>query len=236
MENTAISLIHEEIEKCSLRIDELELQIIQAEVEGHDAKALSLRGLQTALIYDRVELRKHLGQQDVKPLGVEIEKAVMSAFEKFEAKKEGSTIAFSTVSKSKVRSYLNSINIAVLEGEPLFPVENSLVSFQPFQWLDAEEKDTPRAISHLERELKKFGVTFGRSNYKMYDVHNDHSLLTFKDDKTGSLSGGTDLIIAPFGLAMESVIFYSCVAFEFKTKKWWTKKAWRVLSAKPLWS
>jgi hypothetical protein len=38
------------------------------------------------------------------------------------------------------------------------------------------------------------------------------------------LSGGTDLIIAPFGIAIESVIQNSCVAFEFKTKEAVDKK------------
>ena len=140
------------------------------------------------------------------------------AIKEVQAEKESSTIAFSRVSKGRVRIYLESINTHILEGEPLIAVENNLVSFQPFQWLDAEEKDTPRAISHLEQELKKFGVTFGRGNYKMYDVHSDHTLLDLKDDKTGSLSGGTDLIIAPFGISMETLILNSCVAFEFKTE------------------
>eukprot|EP00597_Dinobryon_sp_UTEXLB2267_P000745 CAMPEP_0170072634 /NCGR_PEP_ID=MMETSP0019_2-20121128/10237_1 /TAXON_ID=98059 /ORGANISM="Dinobryon sp., Strain UTEXLB2267" /LENGTH=182 /DNA_ID=CAMNT_0010281731 /DNA_START=223 /DNA_END=767 /DNA_ORIENTATION=+ len=106
--------------------------------------------------------------------------------------------------------------MAILVEDPPNAVENN-VSFEPFQWLDTEEIDTPRAISHLEQELKKFGVLFGRNNYKMYDVHKIDTLLSFQDEKSGSLSGGTDLIIAPYGIAMESVINLSCVAFEFKT-------------------
>jgi hypothetical protein len=123
-----------------------------------------------------------------------------------------------------MKSFFKSINIIILE-EQLDAVENNLVSFQPFQWMDAEDRDTPRAISHLEQELKKFGVKFGRGNYKMYDVHSDHTLLSLDDEKMGTpLSGGTDLIIAPFGIAMESVIQNSCVAFEFKTKEAVDKK------------
>mmetsp|Transcript_33944 Transcript_33944/g.49304 ORF Transcript_33944/g.49304 Transcript_33944/m.49304 type:complete len:298 (-) Transcript_33944:160-1053(-) len=130
--------------------------------------------------------------------------------------KESNTIAFSTVSKNTIRSYLAFIKMAILVEDPPNAVENN-VSFEPFQWLDTEEIDTPRAISHLEQELKKFGVLFGRNNYKMYDVHKIDTLLSFQDEKSGSLSGGTDLIIAPYGIAMESVINLSCVAFEFKT-------------------
>mmetsp|Transcript_19695 Transcript_19695/g.27054 ORF Transcript_19695/g.27054 Transcript_19695/m.27054 type:complete len:298 (+) Transcript_19695:127-1020(+) len=130
--------------------------------------------------------------------------------------KESNTIAFSTVSKNTIRSYLAFIKMAILVEDPPNAVENN-VSFEPFQWLDTEEIDTPRAISHLEQELKKFGVLFGRNNYKMFDVHKYDTLLSFEDEKSGSVSGGTDLLIAPYGIAIESVRKLSCVAFEFKT-------------------
>jgi len=137
-----------------------------------------------------------------------------------EAKEEKkSTIAFSSVSEDVISSYLASIDILVLVGDPPNAVENNDVSFEPFQWLDTEEIDTPRAISHLEQELKKFGVIFGRNNYKMFDVHKYDTLLSFEDEKSGSVSGGTDLLIAPYGIAIESVRKLSCVAFEFKTKE-----------------
>jgi len=56
-------------------------------------------------------------------------------------------------------------------------------------------------------------------NYQMYDVHSKHGILSVRDDKSGSLSGGTDLIIAPYGLDIQSSPRLSCVAFEFKTEE-----------------
>jgi len=149
----------------------------------------------------------------------EMKEDMMEVLAIFESKKESQTINFSSVSEGRVSAYLHSIQMNILEAEPLDAVEHSINSFQPFQWQDIEEKDTPRAINHLEQELQKFGVVFGRGNYQMYDVHSKHTFLNVRDDKTGSLSGGTDLIIAPFGMALRSVIRNSCVAFEFKTKE-----------------
>ena len=45
------------------RINELQIEISIAIQNGNDDEALSLRGLQAALIYERVELQKLLGQQ-----------------------------------------------------------------------------------------------------------------------------------------------------------------------------
>jgi hypothetical protein len=79
--------------------------------------------------------------------------------------------------------------------------------------------DAPRAISHLQQQLQKVGVAFGRDNYQMYDVHSKHGILSVRDEKSGSLSGGTDLIIAPYGLDILSSPRQSCVAFEFKSEE-----------------
>jgi hypothetical protein len=62
----------------------------------------------------------------------ELKEVVKIALKEVEAEKECSTIAFSMVSNSKVKSFLKSINIIILE-EQLDAVENNLVSFQPFQ-------------------------------------------------------------------------------------------------------
>jgi len=52
-----------EIEKLTLRIDKLQAEIDKAKQNGNDEEARSLRGLQTALVNDRVEVRKLLIQQ-----------------------------------------------------------------------------------------------------------------------------------------------------------------------------
>jgi hypothetical protein len=85
--------------------------------------------------------------------------------------------------------------MAVLIADPL-PISSENAQFLPFEWQQQEELDTPRAMQPLKTELKKFGVVFGnnRGLFKLYDVHNSHNLLNLQDEKTGKLSGGTDLI------------------------------------------
>ena len=141
------------------------------------------------------------------------------AIKETEDEKERGTLSFSTVSESKVIKYLEFIDVIMLAADPLDPVENHTVAFQPFFWQASEDADTPRAIAHLQQELQKFGVVFGRNNYQMYDVHSKHGILSVRDDKSGSLSGGTDLIIAPYGIDILSSPKLSCVAFEFKTEE-----------------
>jgi len=148
-----------------------------------------------------------------------VKEAVKEALKEAGVVRETETIIFSSVSEGRVSSYLESIRMMVFEADPLDAVEHSATLFQPFQWQDTKERDTSRAVKHLQQELQKFGVLFGRGNYQMYDVHSKRTILNVRDDKTGSLSGGTDLIIAPFGIALDSVKLNSCVAFEFKTKE-----------------
>eukprot|EP00981_Chlorochromonas_danica_P000502 scaffold99_cov160-Ochromonas_danica.AAC.15 len=83
--------------------------------------------------------------------------------------------------------------------------------------MDCEEKDTERAKTHLENELKKFGVDFGSGCYQLYDVHDSKTILSVDDRKTGKLRGGTDLIIGPSGLHQLGVVQQCCVAVELKT-------------------
>jgi hypothetical protein len=98
------------------------------------------------------------------------------------------------------------------------------LEFLPFEWLDQEEKDTSRARAHLEAQLLRFGVQFGPGQYQLYDVHNKKGILNVDDRKTGKLSGGTDLILGPYGLYISSAVQQSCVVVELKTKETVIKK------------
>lgn len=143
---------------------------------------------------------------------------------------EKRTIDFSTISEyvyqarncpfcefgSKVRVFLSTLNIMVFE-DPLDAVETS---FEHFQWRDTEKRDMSRALVHLQHELEKVGVVFGCGNYKLYNVHDEENILSVMDKKTGYLTGGTDLIIAPHGIEeLEFVPQQNCVTFELKTSK-----------------
>lgn len=134
-----------------------------------------------------------------------------------EQEKERKTLVISEASFTAVQSYLESLDLLVLQQDSGTVVATPGVSFEPFVWTGDENACIADAMVHFERELKKFGVRFGRDNFKFYDVHSNHQLLKVNDEKSGKLSGGTDLIIGPYGVAMESIIKQSCVAVELKT-------------------
>eukprot|EP01035_Chromulina_nebulosa_P033790 gene33790-45249_t len=60
------------------------------------------------------------------------------------------------------------------------------VKFQPFQWVDGEDKDTWRAKAHLEEQLRRHGVEFGRGHYQLYDVHGKKDILKVEDSQAMS--------------------------------------------------
>ncbi len=46
----------------------------------------------------------------------------------------------------------------------------------------------------------------------MYDVHANHQLLNLDDSKSDKLSGGTDVLLGPYGVAKVSYAQFCCVA------------------------
>ena len=130
---------------------------------------------------------------------------------------EGVTkLSFSSCSDASLMMFLSLLKvgfkIGVLSGLPAAP-EN----FDPFVWTREEEQDTPLAKQHLEAQLSKFGVHMGVGGYQLYDVHASKSILSLYDSKTGNLSGGTDLILGPWGVGEPGLVQQSCVAVELKT-------------------
>lgn len=115
-----------------------------------------------------------------------------------------------------LREYMLKHSIDINVGEF---TELSTKKFEAFIWKNTEETDIERAKKHLQEQLTKFGVEFGKDKYNLYDVHTLKDLLSVKDEKCGCLKGGTDLILGPHGKYMTSIIQQSCVAIELKTKK-----------------
>jgi hypothetical protein len=56
-------------------------------------------------------------------------------------------------------------------------------------------------------------IVLGRGGYEIYNVHSDKTLLSIEDEKAGKVSGGTDIIVDPYGVTEESV------AIEVKSTK-----------------
>lgn len=147
---------------------------------------------------------------------VEDQKSVFnSVLDEREASRETQTLTFSKASAGAVATFLQNHDM-IRTTEPA-PNYSSQIEFPPFEWLNTEDKDMERATIYLKQQLIKFGFQIGRGNFECYDTHATTGILSFSDDKTGKLSGGTDIILAPSGLGAESYAQEACVCFEFKT-------------------
>lgn len=129
-------------------------------------------------------------------------------------------LKFSECSNEALKNFITQCRIEIVEGCSADILTPSL-SFDAFEWQQDEEKDTPRALEHFKSQLIKFGVSIGdeEGKYALFDVHANKQILSVHDQKTGDLTGGTDIIIAPYGIAEESLVMENCVAIELKTKK-----------------
>jgi hypothetical protein len=130
-------------------------------------------------------------------------------------------VKFSECSNESLKNLITLLDITIVEGRSADIPTPSDLTFDLFEWKQDEEKDTLRAFDHLKSQLIKFGVSIGdeEGKYAMFDVHAHKTILSVHDKKTGNLTGGTDIIIAPYGIAEESLVMENCVATELKTKK-----------------
>ena len=128
---------------------------------------------------------------------------------------ESRTISFSECGTAKCTEFLGSRKMITMLKEDETTVN---VCFEPFTWIADEETDIPRARTHLIKQLKKYGVKFQKDEFYIYDCHLYKNLLRVKDKKLGHLKGGTDLVVAPFGMELSCCIQRACVIFELK--KW----------------
>jgi hypothetical protein len=142
--------------------------------------------------------------------------ALKTVLDERDAEKEIKTLAMSGVTQSGLQTYLSSLNQVVVTDEYVSTPSRSS-NFDPFEWKQGEKEDTTRAMCHICDQLSKFGVEFGYKKYELYDVHDRRTILNVDDPKCGKLKGGTDVIIAPCGLANESIVKQACVLFELKT-------------------
>jgi hypothetical protein len=146
-------------------------------------------------------------------------------------KKKQKTLVFSEASFSSVQSYLEALGIPVWLGDPS-TIQVRSAEFAQFKWPgDEKHYATASALEHCTAELKKFGVRFERGYRHMYDVHSSSVFLSVEDEKVGKLSGETDGILGPFGVALETVAKVSCVAFELKTDACINEKGFGIFSA-----
>jgi hypothetical protein len=146
-----------------------------------------------------------------------IVEAVLIKQEEREKAKSAATVVISSATQTKVEHLFRVVGLhrRVYDGPA---VALPSVHFLPFNWAHRDEDDgLPDARTHIENELKKFGVPIGRGGYAVEDVHSDKRLLNVSDEKIGAISGGTDIALVPYKTAKSGINQCICVMFEIKT-------------------
>ncbi len=142
--------------------------------------------------------------------------------EKKQTDKEALTLTISEVTQTKFHKYLSATGFLQMVGDYQESwILDTSVQFQPYMWKALEEPDMPNASAHLKTQLSSFGIAFEKNSFQLYDVHKYKQLLSFNDPKLGKVSGGTDIILAPYGYStrptINSVKVNGCVFFELKS-------------------
>ncbi len=126
---------------------------------------------------------------------------------------------FSRVGSRQASRVLFSLELAECVGNDLDPiiVSNSAPTCQAFDYSDYSDENagTPHLLRHHQAELIKFGVSFGRNAFKMFDLHdykNPFPIVHNGQEYHGGVDGG----IAPFGLLESSAAAQLRVAYIHK--------------------
>ena len=141
-------------------------------------------------------------------------------FEKLKAKEEENQTpkaTMSTASEATTKHILRVLDIKLEKSdeEDLLKYSNNTV-FESFDWRGRNEaQGTPDAVVHVQKQLTKVNVPFGREGYRMEDVHTRKTVLNISDKKF-ELSGGTDAVIVPYKTPLSCIEGEISVLFELK--------------------
>jgi hypothetical protein len=70
------------------------------------------------------------------------------AYREIKEEQKDEDLTFSSCSESRLKTYLVRLHVGFEVGDnSLLPA--TAVEFEPFQWIDGEDNDTPRARDHL---------------------------------------------------------------------------------------
>ena len=134
-------------------------------------------------------------------------------------------MACSAVSQGTATRFLESLGVRVVNGTVPTIAGGSFQSFVPFAWNSRKEDDAMGDLyEHIFTELEKFNAPLSKADapdgkFKLVDVHKHRRLLDVSDDKLAKISGGTDFLVVPQGVADESYASTACVILEAKSEQ-----------------
>jgi len=186
---------------------------IETELEKAEPNEKKLDFWQRQLDKLEIQTPYQASAQDYESMG----RAFAKALREEAADKADQSVIISEATETRVNTYLKKKGFVVLVDAPEIQADYFDKEFQPFQWTRSEPDDTPAAMVHLQTQLQEFGLQFGRGHFSLYDVHAIRSFLSFDDERSGKISGGTDLVIAPYGFSVGSLNVAACIVIELKT-------------------
>ena len=133
---------------------------------------------------------------------------LLQAMEEFEARKARhlpQAMSFSMVGSTEARRIYTSLGIFVEDGNetaPLVEPEGGYINCGYFDMAayHGEEAATGDFLAHIQRCLGLQGVVFGRSGFKVLDLHKDSAFYDLQVDDA-VFKGGLDGGIVPYGVA-----------------------------------
>lgn len=144
-----------------------------------------------------------------------VAKKVLAKLEERDKAKKDVTVVISSATQTKVDFLLKIVGLHVVIGDVLGAEGGA--RFEVFPWSGRFEDDgLPDARTHIENQLKKFGVSIGRGGYKIVNVHKNKQLLNVNVVKVGVIIGGSDVAAVPFNTTNASISRAVSVLWEIK--------------------
>ena len=151
-------------------------------------------------------------------VSLELVDAIVAKLDERDSAKKDVTVLISRATQTKVDSLFRHVGFNILIGDDLNAEDGA--SFEAFTWNGRSEDDgLPDARTHIENQMRNFGVILGRGGYKIVDVHTNNQLLNVNDEKIGVISGGSDIAVVPFKTANAGIKNAICVLWEVKTEE-----------------
>lgn len=140
--------------------------------------------------------------------------------EKLKSIKPAPPKSFSHVGSTEAEALLRDLDITEVAGndEEPFTVPEGVAEASSFDYSVYAKEDggTPFLLEHHQKQLELYGVRFGRSGFKMYDMRSNRTAYTITAPSGQLYHGTADGCLGPFGLTASSAANHARIVYEHK--------------------
>jgi hypothetical protein len=150
-----------------------------------------------------------------------IEEGLQGLLRELQKTKERKAKSFSKVGSTEAEDLLAELGFAEEDGkleDPILPPPD-VPEAEAFDYslYPNEDAGTPDLLKHHQQQLQKYGVSFGRGAFQMYDIHENKKLYSLiAPDDESEFTGTADGLLAPSGLYVASAARQCRALFEHK--------------------